>query len=64
MDTLRTEVSVLGRERVSLPPGFLMYCFAFVSIVRPPDEGELGYSLKPVLDAMGSWGQEYKAKQA
>ncbi len=25
---------------------------------------ELGYSLKPVLDAMGSWGQEYKAKQA
>lgn len=24
---------------------------------------ELGYSLKPVLDAMGTWGQEYKAKQ-
>ena len=25
---------------------------------------ELGYSLKPVLDAMGMWGEEYKAKQA
>lgn len=25
---------------------------------------ELGYSLKPVLDAMGTWGMEYKAKQA
>lgn len=25
---------------------------------------ELGYSLKPVLDAMGIWGKEYKAKQA
>ena len=24
---------------------------------------ELGYSLKPVLDAMGTWGMEYKAKQ-
>ncbi len=24
---------------------------------------ELGYSLKPVLDAMGTWGREYKAKQ-
>ena len=24
---------------------------------------ELGYSLKPVLDAMGTWGTEYKAKQ-
>ena len=24
---------------------------------------ELGYSLKPVLDAMGAWGTEYKAKQ-
>jgi len=23
---------------------------------------ELGYSLKPVLDAMGTWGEEYKAK--
>ena len=23
---------------------------------------ELGYSLKPVLDAMWDWGQEYKAK--
>nr|WP_325211649.1 helix-turn-helix domain-containing protein [uncultured Oscillibacter sp.] len=23
---------------------------------------ELGYSLKPVLDAMWSWGQEYKAQ--
>ena len=26
MDTRRTEVSVLGRERVSFPLGFLMYC--------------------------------------
>ena len=25
---------------------------------------ELGYSLRPVLDAMGAWGTEYKAKQA
>lgn len=25
---------------------------------------ELGYSLKPVLDAMGTWGTEYKAKKA
>lgn len=25
---------------------------------------ELGYSLKPVLDAMWSWGEEYKAKNA
>ncbi len=25
---------------------------------------ELGYSLKPVIDAMWSWGKEYKAKQA
>lgn len=25
---------------------------------------ELGYSLKPVLDAMVTWGTEYKAKQA
>ena len=24
---------------------------------------ELGYSLKPVLDAMWNWGEEYKAKQ-
>ena len=24
---------------------------------------ELGYSLKPVLDAMVTWGQEYKARQ-
>ena len=24
---------------------------------------ELGFSLKPVLDAMGTWGKEYKAKQ-
>ena len=24
---------------------------------------ELGYSLKPVLDAMGTWGEEYKARQ-
>lgn len=24
---------------------------------------ELGYSLKPVLDAMGTWGMAYKAKQ-
>ena len=24
---------------------------------------ELGYSLKPVLNAMQSWGQEYKARQ-
>lgn len=23
---------------------------------------ELGYSLKPILDAMQSWGEEYKAK--
>ena len=23
---------------------------------------ETGYSLKPVLDAMGTWGLEYKAK--
>lgn len=25
---------------------------------------ELGYSLKPILDAMQSWGEEYKAKNA
>lgn len=25
---------------------------------------ELGYSLKPVLDAMRSWGENYKAKTA
>lgn len=25
---------------------------------------ELGYSLKPILDAMWSWGTEYKAKNA
>lgn len=25
---------------------------------------ELGYSLKPILDAMWEWGQEYKAKNA
>lgn len=24
----------------------------------------LGYSLKPILDAMGAWGEEYKAKNA
>lgn len=24
---------------------------------------ELGYSLKPILDAMWSWGEAYKAKQ-
>ena len=24
---------------------------------------ELGCSLKPVLDALGTWGEEYKAKQ-
>lgn len=24
---------------------------------------ELGYSLKPVLDALWNWGEEYKAKQ-
>lgn len=24
---------------------------------------ELGYSLKPVIDAMWNWGEEYKAKQ-
>lgn len=24
---------------------------------------ELGYSLKPVLDAMWSWGEEYKVKR-
>ena len=24
---------------------------------------ELGYSLKPVLDSLWSWGEEYKAKQ-
>ncbi len=24
---------------------------------------ELGYSLKPVLDAMWNWGEEYKARQ-
>ena len=24
---------------------------------------ELGYSLKPVLDAMGQWGQAYQAKK-
>ena len=23
---------------------------------------ELGYSLKPILDAMWNWGEEYKAK--
>ena len=25
---------------------------------------ELGYSLKPVIDAMWNWGEEYTAKQA
>ncbi|MBO5034335.1 MAG: helix-turn-helix transcriptional regulator [Oscillospiraceae bacterium] len=25
---------------------------------------ELGCSLKPILDAMWNWGEEYKAKQA
>jgi len=25
---------------------------------------ELGYSLKPILDAMWAWGEEYKAKNA
>ena len=25
---------------------------------------ELGYSLKPVLDVMGTWGREYQARQA
>lgn len=25
---------------------------------------ELGCSLKPILDAMGDWGEEYKAKNA
>ena len=25
---------------------------------------ELGYSLKPVLDAMQNWGEEYKAKNS
>ena len=25
---------------------------------------ELGYSLKPILDAMDAWGTEYKAKNA
>ena len=25
---------------------------------------ETGYSVKPVLDAMSSWGESYKAKQA
>lgn len=25
---------------------------------------ELGYSLKPILDAMQSWGEEYQAKNA
>ena len=25
---------------------------------------DLGYSLKPILDAMWNWGEEYKAKQA
>lgn len=25
---------------------------------------DLGYSLKPILDAMWSWGEEYKAKNA
>jgi len=25
---------------------------------------ELGYSLKPILDAMWNWGQEYKARNA
>lgn len=25
---------------------------------------ELGYSLKPILDAMWNWGEEYKAKNA
>ena len=24
---------------------------------------DLGYSLKPILDAMWNWGEEYKAKQ-
>ena len=24
---------------------------------------DLGYSLKPILDAMWTWGEEYKAKQ-
>lgn len=24
---------------------------------------ELGYSLKPILDAMSAWGENYKAKQ-
>lgn len=25
---------------------------------------DLGYSLKPILDAMSNWGEEYKAKNA
>ncbi|MBS5479453.1 MAG: helix-turn-helix transcriptional regulator, partial [Coriobacteriia bacterium] len=25
---------------------------------------DLGYSLKPILDAMWNWGEEYKAKNA
>ena len=25
---------------------------------------ELGYSLKPILDAMGNWGEAYKADRA
>lgn len=25
---------------------------------------ELGYSLKPILDAMWNWGEDYKAKQS
>ncbi|MCI9351772.1 MAG: helix-turn-helix transcriptional regulator [Lawsonibacter sp.] len=25
---------------------------------------ELGYSLKPILDAMRNWGEEYRARQA
>lgn len=25
---------------------------------------QLGYSLKPILDAMSSWGEEYKTKNA
>ena len=41
MDTLRTEVSVLGWEMVSLPLGFLKYCLLteIVRIKAIPEEG-------------------------
>ncbi len=57
--SLEQVTAVLAGKRVLAPP-------KDIAEVPPRVEytlTDLGYSLKPVLDSLWNWGEEYKAKQ-